>query len=362
MDPSDPYGRVLGAGSLGSSVFERSLVVADVSAADIAQEHATFAQGLAHHRIFDRTVLAYVTPWNAHGYDVAKTFRGKFTHLAPLWFRFKRQDGRITVEGEHDVDAGWIADVREPSPQGQRALVVPLFQSGLSQDDYAAVLGNPAIAVELVERLVQTVSKHGFDGMVLEMPIPARYVMGIAKKLSASLRSEGKQLIWVIPPRHSYMPYDPFDFGDFANMEPLVDFFSLMTYDFSPYQGAGPNAPLQWIADNVQRICENEDSRHKILMGMNMYGYDYDHTLKRGDAIIGPKIVSVLSSTETHITWDDEAGEHKFQYTDAESHSHTVHYPTLMSIQQRIELANELGVGLSLWEIGQGLDYFYELI
>ncbi|KAL3898946.1 MAG: hypothetical protein SGCHY_002384 [Lobulomycetales sp.] len=83
-----------------------------------------------------------------------------------------------------------------------------------------------------------------------------------------------------------------------------------------------------------------------------MYGNDYH--CNGGDAIIGPRLIELLKIHEPPIFFDDVSKEHYFYYTDGDS-KHEV-------IQQRLDLVVETGCGgLSLWEIGQGLDYFYDL-
>lgn len=84
-------------------------------------------------RNFNGTVLAYVTPvsfifflfhlydcqiqlqWNSHGYDIAKWFANKFTHISPVWLQasLNDDDSEAIIGGKHDIDYQWIRDLRE---------------------------------------------------------------------------------------------------------------------------------------------------------------------------------------------------------------------------------------------------------
>ena len=62
------------------------------------------------------------------------------------------------------------------------------------------------------------------------------------------------------------------------------------------------------------------------------------------------------------LQWEKNSGEHLFFYSDDHHAKHAVFYPSLMSIFLRLEEARSWGVGISIWEIGQGLDYFFDLL
>ena len=63
----------LGAG-VGQSVAEGGLLVGEgLAASELASRHADFATALVDQRQFQAGfTLGYITPWNNHGYDVAK--------------------------------------------------------------------------------------------------------------------------------------------------------------------------------------------------------------------------------------------------------------------------------------------------
>ncbi|CAH8273574.1 unnamed protein product [Arabidopsis lyrata] len=196
--------------------------------------------------------------------------------------------------------------------------------------------------------------------------------LGDALHSTSSLRNNQQhmQFMYVVgPPRSEKLQM--YDFGpeDLQFLKDSVDGFSLMTYDFSNPQNPGPNAPVKWIDLTLKLLlgsCNSIDSNiaRKVLLGINFYGNDFviSGDSGGGGAITGRDYLALLQKHKPTFRWDKESGEHLFMYRDDKNIKHAVFYPTLMSILLRLENARLWGIGISIWEIGQGLDYFFDLL
>lgn len=71
------------AGPTAVPIEERGLLDPGLSAADLAEGAREW--GEPGRRRFGGPVLAYVTPWHRDGYAAAARFRGKLTHVSPVW-------------------------------------------------------------------------------------------------------------------------------------------------------------------------------------------------------------------------------------------------------------------------------------
>ncbi len=109
----------------------------------------------------------------------------------------------------------------------------------------------------------------------------------------------------------------------------------------------------------------------KILMGIPFYGYRYPQSggstqqQQQGpEAIIGRQLIEALQANPSAgMEYHSDSGEHSITLRPPTSgKSERIFYPTLHFLQQRLELAKELGIGVSIWEIGQGMDFFYDLL
>ncbi|KAJ7527331.1 hypothetical protein O6H91_16G048700 [Diphasiastrum complanatum] len=343
---------------------------------------------------------------NGNGYEMAKKYRAKFTHISPVWYQLKRGHKDLELIGGHDVDTDWIKDVRQ---EGQPLIVPRVVLEGWPLDNMLVETREKLQAIQLISSECR---KRGYDGIVFEAwSLWSAYgtlqnsklrqkALNFVQELGSSLhnivlprQTRNMQLIFVIPPvSRQAQELRDFTAADMAYLKDAVDAYSLMTYDFSNSYNPGPTAPLSWmrtciqsvisliggndnpIADNVLKLGPvSNQARHqgslgrkmdnnmsKILVGINFYGNDF--VLPQGGGpILGHEYLSLLSSYKPKLSWDGFNDEHYFDYTVAQE-LHRVFYPSLKSLSLRLEEAKSCGAGVSIWEIGQGLEYFFDLL
>jgi len=265
-------------------------------------------------------------------------------------------------------DKKWMSEVRKNAP-GLKVIPRVLFDKWTGQDYIN--LFRDGWRVDAVAKLIaKTVAKQGFDGVVLEVwsqlgGQAKPQLTTVIKAIGKAVRAKDKAFVLVIPPP-IYAGDQPgmFDAEDVTNLAGDVTHFSLMTYDYSSPQRPGPNSPLPWVKKCIHLLDPDGVFNAKFLLGLNFYGNDYTPT--GGGPILGRDFVRLLgeAGSDPTFVWDEDSAEHLIEFkVDKKRSKHTVFFPSLNSIQSRLLLAKELNLGgVAIWELGQGLDYFYDLL
>ncbi|XP_001606607.1 chitinase domain-containing protein 1 [Nasonia vitripennis] len=352
-------------GPTDKDVFQRNLVRTDPKVQDILRESGLYGRQTDVKHFISGDVLGYITPWNNDGYENAKRFHGKLDMVSPVWLTVNSKDPfKIPT---HDLQKLWLHDMKAADNENHTTKILPriLFE-GWSGDDVLELFNNIQKRDKLIRVLTDLTEAYLFDGYVLEIwnqfafsGAKKKLIISIINSIADGLRKKGLDTVLAVPPLRG-MDKELFTKKNFDSLAPHIRYFSLMTYDFSSVQRPGPNAPTEWIRKCIEYLVpdENDPKRAQILMGLNFYGYHYTHT--GGGPIVGSQYVKLLEDFKGKIQWDDKSQEHFFELKSNDGGF--VFYPTLYSILVRLDLAAELKTGVSIWELGQGLNYFFDTL
>ncbi len=278
------------------------------------------------------------------------------TFLAPFSFRIQR-DASLKAPPLNGLEA--IA--------GQNGVTLMMVVTNLENDQFSAELGetilnSPELSDKLLDNIVETARQLGFRDIHFDIehlrPADREAYNVFLRKASARLHREGLLMSTALVPKTSasqtgewYTAHDYKVHGETA------DFVIIMTYEWG-YSGGPPMAvsPI----DQVKRVLQyalTEIPAQKIMMGQNLYGYDWTLPFVPGGAYaraISPQeAIRLAREHKVSILYDYTAQAPHFLYRARDGQSHEVWFEDARSIMAKFNLIKELGLrGISYWKLG----------
>lgn len=278
------------------------------------------------------------------------------TYLAPFQFQIQRN-----------------ATLREPPlnnfPSIARAnrvtliMVVTNIENEQFSDELGAlILNNEQLQNRLLDNITTTAKKYGFRDIHFDMeylrPEDREAYNAFLRKAKRRFEREGWLMSTALAPKTSATQKGRwYEAHDYRAHGQIVDFVVIMTYEWV-YSG-GPPMAVSPIGP-VRRVLEyaiSEMPASKIMMGQNLYGYDWTLPYVPGGpyarAISPQQAIRLASQYNVAIEYDTNAQAPHFRYRDENGKEHEVWFEDARSIQAKFNLVKELGLrGISYWKLG----------
>uniref|UniRef100_A0AC34QNT1 GH18 domain-containing protein n=1 Tax=Panagrolaimus sp. JU765 TaxID=591449 RepID=A0AC34QNT1_9BILA len=355
-----------------SSTIEGRFVVDDKMKKHLINDnHVKKSDEFSDRHFRSGATLAFITPWNKDGYRLGKDAAKKFTHLSPVWFDvtvLEHDEFGCKIDGNHNINRDWIEQVRQNNPQIK---LIPrfLFQKW-TQQTVMNFLNDEQTSHRCAVSVLEFIQRNDFDGIVFEFYVELMYAsrgkaleaaVEIIEQWAELFRKAKKEIIVPMAPAIQYGTMEsniaPYPF--LKRIVQAVDYLMLMTYDYSGPEFEGV-APLPWVKTNVEYPLQDEpEDAQKILLGVNFYGYfDDPKTSGRTAGLVRDFIQRLKENPELSLVWDKTSEEHAI----FKNKKPIGYFPTVRGIESRIEAARTLNTGIGIWELGQGLDEFTDLL
>ncbi|ALA70397.1 spore gernimation protein [Geobacillus stearothermophilus 10] len=288
------------------------------------------------------------------------------TYLSPFYFAIRRD---ATLQEPPLDDFPDIARANRVT----LVMVVANIENGQFSDELGALmLTNETLQNRLLDNIVATARRYGFRDIHFDFeylrPEDREAYNAFLRKAKRRFAREGWMMSTALAPKTSATQRGRwYEAHDYRAHGQIVDFVVIMTYEWG-YSG-GPPMPVSPIGP-VRRVLEyaiSEMPAGKILMGQNLYGYDWTLPYVPGgpyaQAISPQQAIALAAKYNVAIEYDMEAQAPHFRYRDENGREHEVWFEDARSIQAKFNLVKELGLrGVSYWKLGIDFPQNWRLI
>jgi spore germination protein len=285
----------------------------------------------------------------------ARSAAPHLTYLAPFSFQIQR-DGTLKEPPLNN-----FRQIADNSGAVLLMAVTNLEGGQFSTELGRLILTNEQLQNTLLDNIIATAKRLNFRDIHFDMEHLPRELRenynAFLRKAKARLSAEGFLMSTALAPKTSATQAGEwYEAHDYRAHGQIADFVVLMTYEWG-YSG-GPAMPVSPLPQ-VRQVIEyalTEMPSSKIMMGQNLYGYDWTLPFVPGSiakAVSPQDAILLAANHNVPISYDTTAQAPHFDYTDEAGKDHTVWFEDARSIQAKFNLVKELGLrGVSYWKLG----------
>ena len=241
-------------------------------------------------------------------------------------------------------------------------MVITNQENDQFNDELGRILLNDLpIQNNFLNNIVAAAKKYGFRDIHFDFeylrPEDREAYNQFLRKAKARFLQEGWLISTALAPKtRADQPGRWYEAHDYRAHGEIVDFVVIMTYEWGysggPAMAVSPIGPVR----DVLEYAISEMPSTKIMMGQNLYGYDWTLPFVQGSiarAVSPQQAIQIAANNNAIIQYDNTAQAPFFHYTDNEGKQHEVWFEDARSIQAKFNLMKELNLrGMSYWKLG----------
>lgn len=257
-------------------------------------------------------------------------------------------------------DGPFLQDIKN---QNVRPLmsITQIKDGAFSRETATAILKSPEISKKVIENTAKIMKEKGYVGVNVDF----EYIGGenrerynrFLRSMTERMHKEGYVVTTALAPKTKEKQKGIWYEGhDYKAHGQTVDFVILMTYEWG-YSG-GPPLPVSPLPE-VRKVIEYAVTaipRSKILMGINLYGYDWKLPFVQGGeqakALSPVQAAQLAGKKQVAIQYDKKDQAPYFEYWDKERKEHKVWFEDYRSMKAKFDLIDEYRLGgASFWNL-----------